>query len=56
MINKGKTLPIKDHEGPDGGVPTYSSTLSLVSSLDGIVGQRHNPVNLPTVTDPEPIT
>jgi hypothetical protein len=56
MISKGNAHPIKGHESPDGVVPTYSSTLSLASSLDGIGGQRHVPATLPTVNDPEPIT
>jgi hypothetical protein len=35
-------------EGPAGYV-RYSSTLSLTSALDGVVGQRHSPVALPPV-------
>jgi hypothetical protein len=43
---KGKVHPRTGHEGPE-GEHRYSSTLSLTSALDGVVGQRHAPAALP---------
>ena len=43
---KGKAHPRTRHEDPE-GKQMYSSTLSLVSALDGVVGQRHAPAALP---------
>jgi len=37
---KSKVYFITGHEGPE-GEQTYSSTLSLTSALDGVVGKRH---------------
>jgi hypothetical protein len=37
---KDKGHTITDHKGPE-GEERYSSTLSLTSALDGMVGQRH---------------
>jgi len=42
-MSKRKVYPRTGHEGPNG----YSSTLSLTSALDGVVGQRHAPAALP---------
>ena len=43
---KGKGHPRIGHEGPEGEC-RYSSTLSLISALDGGGGQRHAPAALP---------
>jgi len=43
----GKGHPTTDHEGPE-GEQKYSSTLSLTSAIDGVGGQRHAPIALPT--------
>jgi hypothetical protein len=40
-----KFHPRTGHEGPEGEL-RYSSTLSLTSALDGVVGQRHAPAAL----------
>jgi hypothetical protein len=43
---KGKFHPRTDNVGPEEEY-RYSSTLSLTSALDGVVGQRHAPAALP---------
>ena len=43
---KGKVYPRTRHEDPE-GEQRYSSTLSLISGLDGVGGQRHAPAALP---------
>ena len=43
---KGKGHPRTGHEVPEVEY-RYSSTLSLISALDGVVGQRHAPAALP---------
>jgi hypothetical protein len=43
---KGKVSPRTGHEAT-GEKYTYSSTLSLPSTLDGVDGQRHTPISLP---------
>jgi hypothetical protein len=45
-VVKRKVNPITDHEGPVVEY-RYSSTVSLISALDGVGGQRHAPVSLP---------
>jgi hypothetical protein len=50
-LKKGNVQPIKCHEGP-GGEKRYSSTLSLISALDGVSGQRHAPTALTPVKRP----
>ena len=42
---KGKIQLRRDHESPEGEW-VYGSTLSLISALDGVSGQRHVPVAL----------
>ena len=42
---KGKGQPRTGHEGPDGDY-MYGSILSLISTLDGVGGQSHNPAAL----------
>ena len=44
---KGKVHPRTGHEGPE-GEEVYSSTLSLISALDGVSGQSHAPAALTT--------
>jgi hypothetical protein len=44
-VRKSKVHPTPGHEGTKGGL-RYSSTLSLTSTLDGVVGQRHAPAVL----------
>ena len=43
----GKVHPRTGHEGSEGRGWRNSSTLSLTSALDGVVGQRHTPAALP---------
>ena len=43
---KGKFHPRTDHDGPE-WKKTYSCTLSLTSTSDGVGGQRHAPAALP---------
>ena len=43
---KGKVHARTGHEGPEGEY-SYSSSLSLISALDGMGGQRHAPAVLP---------
>ena len=43
---KGKGHPITGHKGPDVEY-RYSSTLSLISALDGVGVQLHAPAALP---------
>jgi hypothetical protein len=46
VIGKRNFYPRTGHEGPE-GEQKYSSTFSLTSALDGVVGQRHALVALP---------
>ena len=48
---KGKIYPRTDNEGPE-GEKRYRYTLSLISALDGVSGQRHAPAPR---EDPVPI-
>jgi len=41
-LKKGNFQPIPCHESP-GGEKRYSPTLSLISALYGMSGQRHDP-------------
>ena len=43
---KGKFQLRRDHESPEGEW-VYGSSLSLISALDGVSGQRHDPAALP---------
>jgi hypothetical protein len=43
---KGKGHTTTHHDGPE-GKEMYSSTLSLISALDGVSGQSHAPAVLP---------
>jgi hypothetical protein len=43
---KNKVNPVTDHKGPEKEY-MYSSTLSLISALYGVGGQRHAPDTLP---------
>ena len=43
---KDKLHPFTDHERPE-EEQSYSSTLSLTSTLDGVAGQRHSSAALP---------
>ena len=52
--SKRKGRPITGHEGPE-GEQMYSSTLSLISTLDVVDGQRLVPAALPPGEDPVPI-
>jgi len=45
---KGKVHPRTDHEDPE-VEQRCSSTLSLISVLEGVGGQRHAPAALPPV-------
>ena len=45
-VGKGKHHPRTDHENPEGRY-SYSSTLSLSSTLDGEGSQRHTQAALP---------
>lgn len=45
---RGKFHPRTSNEGPERQL-TYSSTLSLTSALEGVVGQGHAPVTLPPI-------
>jgi len=39
---KSKVHPRTGHQGPEGKC-SYNCTLSLISALDGVGGQRHSP-------------
>ena len=52
---KGTVHPWTGHKGPE-GEKMYSYTLSLLSVLDGVGGERHAPTDLPPQgEDPVPI-
>jgi hypothetical protein len=48
---KRKVHPRTGREGPD-GEEKYSYTLSLISALDGVDGQRHTPSAVPSEKGP----
>ena len=50
-LKKGNFQPITCHESP-GGEKRYNSTLSLISTLDWVSGQRHAPTALTPVKWP----